>query len=108
MKYDENITIGSSPVNEPCVQTDKNDLDYPYKQKIECLHYIEALRKKFGDEPEGARLKVDTSPHEFGAYREVICQFNSDIPEAIEYAFRCESESPLTWAEVGMEPPKFD
>jgi hypothetical protein len=35
--------------------------------------------------------------HDFGTYYEVICAFNPEVPESIEYALRLEDEAPTTW-----------
>jgi hypothetical protein len=69
------------------------------------LAYIEAIRKKLGNEPEGARLAVKSFQHDFGTYQEVVCSFDTEIEGAIEYAYKCESDSPATWGEVGMVSP---
>lgn len=100
------IEIGSSPVEEDCAQVGCED--YSRKARIECNQYIAALRAKFGPEPDGARLYIKGNPHDFGTYYEVNCEYDDDLPESAEYAFKCEGEGPLTWAEVGMEAPVFD
>ena len=102
------LDIGASPPEEDCVQVNPNDPDYGRKQKIECEAYIQAIRKKLGNEPIGARLKVKGNPHDFGQYFEVICQYEDTEPEAIDYAFACESDGPATWEEVGMAAPIFE
>jgi hypothetical protein len=100
------LEIGPSPVDEECVQLGCDD--YARKARIECLQYIEALRKKLGLEPSETRLFVKCNPHDFGFYYEVACDYNSDNEESTKYAFDCESKGPVTWAEVGMKTPKFD
>ena len=65
----------------------------------ECERFIELLRKTFGDEPDGARLAVKWFDHEFGAYCEVVCWYDTEDEKARDYAFRCENEMPLTWEE---------
>jgi hypothetical protein len=99
------LNIGSSPPDEDCVQV--GSTCYTQRAQIECDKYIEALRKKLGDEPEGAWLQVRTFSHDFGNYAEVVCNYDTDIPESFEYALKCEGEGPLTWAEVGMTKPEF-
>lgn len=98
------LTLGSVPSEEPCTQV-TNEPDYLRKQKIECREYIKALRLKFGEEPEGAELVVKGFPHDFGTYCEVVVYYDDSIEEAVDYAFKCESNGPLTWAEVGMSAP---
>jgi hypothetical protein len=97
------LVIGSSPCEEDCVQTGSEN--YSARQKKECRLYIEAIRKKLGKEPQGASLKLKSFLHDFGAYQEVVCYFDTELPESEEYAFKCEGESPATWSEVGMTAP---
>ncbi len=103
MHYDS-LTIGSCPTSEPCVQVGR-DNNYGRAQREECRAFIEALRRLYGEEPEGARLRVASHPHDFGTYYEVECKFDPDVKLAVEYAFKLEAESPETWDEVGMICP---
>ena len=96
------ITIGSTPCNEDCQQVPYEDYNLAMR---ECKQFIEAIRKALGQEPEGAYLKVKGFPHDFGTYHEVVCMFDTNNEQASEYAFKCESDSPSTWAEVGMVSP---
>lgn len=96
--------IGSSPSEESCVQVTADGATID-AQKHECQAYIEALRRLLGPEPEGARLRIKSQPHDFGTYYDVICRFDENDEQAVEYAFKCESSGPLTWAEVGMVVP---
>lgn len=89
------FVIGSSPSGEDCVQVGAPDY-YP-KALDECQRFITLLRTLFGPEPEGAGLAIKSFDHDFGVYHEVVCWFNPDIPEAVEYAQRCEDEIPVTW-----------
>ena len=57
----------------------------------------------FGDEPAGAHLRIKTNPHDFGSYLSVICHFDEQFPASVEYAFRCEAESPETWDELARQ-----
>jgi len=99
------LEIGPNPFEENCVQVGEED--YCRKARIECLHYIEALRKKLGEEPYAAFLTIKRNSHDFGTYYEVICKYDDEVQEAVDYALKCESEGPATWAEVGMTAPKF-
>ena len=96
------LNIGPTPCDEDCEQVPYKN---PDKAMRECKQYIEAIRKKLGQEPEGARLAVKGFPHDFGTYHEVVCHYDTERPESEEYAFRCEGESPSTWVEVGMVAP---
>jgi hypothetical protein len=99
------LEIGPSPPEEDCVQVGEEDCSR--RAKIECQHYIDALRKKLGEEPDGASLGIKSNSHDFGTYYEVVCRYDDDDPEAASYALKCESEGPKTWAEVGMTAPVF-
>lgn len=100
------LNIGSSPPEESCAQLSRDHYDeYVGKAKIECRAYIGALRKKLGNEPDGAALCIKSFPHDFGTYYEVVCYFDSKLEESVLYAFKCESEGPETWDEVGMTSP---
>ena len=100
------ISIGSTPASEDCLQVGTPDCT-PINQKKECQAFLEAIRKKLGTEPEGASLSVKGFDHDFGRYYEVVCYYNDTLPESEAYAFRCEDESPMTWAEVGMVVPQY-
>ena len=89
------IDIGPSPAAEKCVQLGADD--YHIHAREECKRFIEFIRKHKGQEPNGARLAIKSNPHDFGTYLEVVCYFDDEIPEAVEYAFACESDLPETW-----------
>lgn len=90
------LTIGSVPAEEPCVQNGSPDYS-PAKARAESQRYIDQLRLQFGSEPEGARLSIKGFNHDFGVYYEVVCYFDSEIPDSIEYAFRLEREAWVQW-----------
>ena len=100
------IIIGSAPYEEDCVQVGAND--YARRAKIEGLAFIGAIRMKLGLEPEQAHLAVKSFPHDFGTYYEVVCHYDDTNEKATEYAFKCESEGPATWQEVGMRAPNYE
>lgn len=89
------ISIGPSPCGESCAQLGK-DPDYSKKAKAECIRFVEAIRKKLGDEPEGAYLVVKGFDHDFGRYYEVCVVFDNEKQGAVEYAYLCESKAPAT------------
>lgn len=99
------MTIGSTPCDEEC--TGVGAENYDARARVESNQFIDAIRKKLGNEPDGARLAIKSFPHDFGTYHEVVCYFDTDKEESVEYAYRCESDSPNTWAEVGMTAPDF-
>jgi hypothetical protein len=89
------LSIGSSPWDEPCAQVGQPD--YDEKAREECRRFIDVIRRHLGPEPDGARLAFRSFPHDFGDYLEVVCWFDTAIPASVEYAYRCESETPATW-----------
>lgn len=96
--------LGPAPAGETCAQV--GDPDYAEKAALECRQYIAAIRMVCGNEPPGARLKVQWSDHDFGRYAEVVVAFNPDDPLAAEYAARCDEQAPTEWAAAGMEGPE--
>lgn len=92
----DQIEIGSSPGDEPCAQLGV-DPDYEIKARHECKRYIDLIRQACGVEPTGARLTTKWSNHDFGRYAEVVCTFDDAFPDAVEYAYRVESEAPAHW-----------
>lgn len=89
------IDLGPCPAEEECAQV--GDPDYREKALTECRRYIAAIRSKMGDEPEGARLRIKSNPHDFGSYYEVACEYDEDDEAAADYAWECESKGPKTW-----------
>jgi len=92
------INIGPTPCEEDCAQL--GTPDYREKALAECKRFIQLLRKKFGPEPEDARLAIKWFEHDFGSYCEVVCFYDTDIQESVDYALRCEGETPATWEDV--------
>lgn len=88
------LTLGPTPCEEPCAQVGQPH--YRQKAMEECTRFIQLLREKFGPEPEGACLRVTWFPHDFGSYCEVVCSYNTDSQAAVDYALRCEAETPAT------------
>jgi len=98
---EDSIPIGPSPYDEPCYQV--GSPEYSATAAIrECRLYIEAIKKHLGEPPSGCCLVVRGNPHDLGTYYEVEAVYDPDNVAAMEYALRCESEAPATWAEAGM------
>jgi hypothetical protein len=95
------LYIAGNPADEPCVSVTPDAL-YGDAMKMECKLFMEAIRRKLGPEPAGCQLRMKRESHDFGDYYEVICRYDDQNDEAIAYAYKAESESPATWAEVGM------
>ena len=92
------VEIGATPAGEDCEQL---GVGYdPARARKECTTFIAQLRRQFGPEPEGARLKIRGNPHDFGTYLEVACLYDSRFPDAEAYAIRCDNETPEHWDEV--------
>jgi hypothetical protein len=103
--FKDQVELGPTPPEEDCVQVGEEN--YRRKAIEECRRYIDLIRKKMGSEPEGARLKITSNPHDFGTYHEVACEFDEQFPKSVDYAFACESSGPQTWDDitpVNIEP----
>jgi hypothetical protein len=100
---EETIFLGPAPAEESCAQLGSDD--YERNAKAECRHFIAAIRKMCGREPEGARLCVVAQPHDFGQYYEVAIRYDANDRAAAEYAQRCDEHAPATWEEAGIAPP---
>ncbi len=89
------FTLGPTPSDENCAYV--GEPDYRKRALQECRRFVQVLRDTFGPEPAGARLSTTWFPHDFGEYVEVVCSFDTDLPESVDYAQRCESTAPTTW-----------
>ncbi len=96
------LSLGSSPINETCVQV--GEQDYASLAKQECARFIGLVRRTLGAEPEGAALQTKAFPHDLGTYYEVVCFFDPEIQASVDYAYRCEGETPTTWKEDRVRP----
>ena len=90
------IEIGPTPCDEDCQQVGMASYDGE-QARLECECFRDQLRRQFGPEPEGARLRIKSNPHDFGSYLEVVCNFDDEYPESVEYAFKCEGEAWNKW-----------
>lgn len=99
------LHLSPVPIEEPCQQV---PYAYPDLARKECLVFIEQLRRVFGPEPEGARLRVKACPHDFGTYYDVIVQYDDTIEEAVEYAFNLENNLPESWDEEARKALESD
>jgi hypothetical protein len=96
------IEIGCVPADEDCEQVGMPTYD-GRRARLECETFRDQLRRQFGDEPEGATLRVKSNPHDFGNYLEVACYFDTDSEEAVAYAFKCEGEAWTEWDVASRE-----
>jgi hypothetical protein len=93
----EVLELCCSPVYEDCAQVGSED--YYVQVKKECRALINQLRRQFGNEPPGCILFIKSNSHDFGTYHEVAAKFDDNNEEAIEYAYKIESNLPLRWDE---------
>ena len=89
------LNIGPVPPEEDCAQL--GTPDYREKAIAECRRYIKLLREMLGEEPVGAQLAIKWFQHDFGSYCEVVCYYDNERPETLDYALKCEGDGPLTW-----------
>lgn len=99
----DQLSLGPVPSDEDCQQVGTDSYD-PKKAREECLRYINAIRKQHGPEPEGARLRITSNPHDFGTYLDVVVDYDEDSDAAIEYAFKVEGDCPTHWPEEEPAP----
>ena len=89
----DSLDFDTVPLNEECTPAGRN----PEQERRECKALINQLRRMFGDEPAGARLRIASNPHDFGSYLSVQCRFDDEIEAAAEYAYRIENDFPHEW-----------
>ncbi len=92
----DSLSLGPVPAEESCQQVGTPSYSEA-KARKECQRYIGLLRKTFGDEPDGARLRITSNPHDFGSYLDVQIFFNPTDEKAVDYAYRLEKDAPPTW-----------
>lgn len=95
------LSISPTPPEESCAQV--GSANYHELARKECNAFIAQLRRQFGPEPAGARLAVKANPHDFGTYYDVVCYFDTDLPESEEYAFKIDRELPAEWDAQALE-----
>jgi len=102
----DTVSLGCTPAEEPCEQLGPHYDELHARQ--ECRAFITQLRRVFGAEPFGARLRITSNAHDFGVYLEVECQFDADNERAAAYAYELEDRAPSKWddaarTELGLE-----
>lgn len=90
------IDLGPVPHDETPMQIGSKEYSSSKALK-ECQRYVELLKKKFGEPPDGAGFKIECNDHDFGVYYSVVCYFDDKKQESIEYAFKCDNEAPSNW-----------
>ena len=101
----DHLYIGSAPAGEDCAQLGRDD--FGPLNRLECRAYVDALRVKYGPEPEGCDYRLKRENHDFGTYYEVAIYYDDSDPVACDYAFEVENGLE-TWAEVGMTAPRLE
>lgn len=96
--------LGPCPSDEQAAQS--CDDNFHEANKAECRAFITAIKRVCGEPPEGAVLKIKSSSHDFGSYREVVVEFDDNDQAAAEYAMKCDKDAPTEWSQAGMEAPK--
>ncbi len=94
------LSIGSVPYNEDCAQMGTEN--YYSNTKIECRAFINQLVRELGEPPVGAYFKIQGFPHDFGTYYEVVCRYDENNEDALDYAFNAEGHSPGNWDEIAL------
>ncbi|MDC6127257.1 hypothetical protein PPH41_04530 [Burkholderia gladioli] len=94
------VECGPTPAYANAAQI--GDEDYRQRSKAECKAWMAQLARFLGEPPEGARLIILASRHDYGTYYEVAVRVEAETeaaanPEAVDYAYRCEGEAPTEW-----------
>lgn len=92
----DHLDLGSAPSDEDCAQIGVDE-NYGARAKRECRALVNQLKRLCGDPPAGARFRIMSNPHDFGTYYSVVIDFDPNNEDAIEYAYRCDEESPSEW-----------
>lgn len=84
------LNIGAVPNDEECAQVGSEG--YAGRASRECRAYINQLRRVFGLEPDGVRLKKMSFPHDYGTYHEVAVEYDETITgEEMTYVKKIEN-----------------
>jgi hypothetical protein len=100
------IWLGPAPGEEDCAQV--GDPAYRERALSECRQFIQAIKLKCGEPPDGATLKVKAAPHAFGACYEVVVEFDPTIDDAVRWANSADANAPTRWCDVGMTAPTMN
>lgn len=90
--YTDYIELGPCPADEECLQTGIHEIKYIRKQ----AHiWADQLRRQWSDE----QFSVKTFRHDFGAYCEVLIQYNDQDEISRRSAYDVEDQLPEQWDE---------
>jgi hypothetical protein len=84
------MSIGSTPYNEDCAQLGSEIYDYRIMAKLECIAFIEQLKRLNGTPPDGVSFRITSNPHDFGSYLDVTVIYDEDDETQSDYAYKCE------------------
>ena len=85
------IDVGPAPYDEACTPAGRDRR----REIQECQALRNQIRRLFGPEPAGARLRVRTENQ--GEYVNLVCEYEEGNETAMRYAIRCQNECPQYW-----------
>ncbi len=100
------IWLGPVPAEEECAQV--GEPSYRSRATAECLQFIKAIKRKCGEPPDGAELKMGSVPHQQGQCLEVVVELDPSDDEAVRYASHADANAPTRWDEVGLSAPMMN
>ena len=99
------IDIGVAPANEDCAQLGITP-DYRAANRLEVLAYRAAIIAVHGAPPDGCRLELKSSHHDFGTYCSLTLMVSDEASPSAAHAYISAVESGLgNWTEAAMAPP---
>jgi hypothetical protein len=99
----EEISVGTTPVEENCVPAPYKNAKIAESAQQECQRFKQLLETVYPDIPLGARFRIKLCPYDFGAaaavsgYYDLVVSYNDMDEEAADFAFHVEANTPLTW-----------
>jgi hypothetical protein len=100
----DEMELGPTPAEESCQQLGSDN--YAVDAKKECRVYIEFLQRLFPIPEhleESLMFKIKSCPHDYGDYYDVMIKFDSEIPEAVDFAYNVEANLPGEWDDIARE-----
>lgn len=91
------IYLGPTPADEECAQS--GDSDFSSENFKECLTFKLQLEKQFSLFKGIVRFKLKTENHDFGAYKEVVVEYDDENQSSSAAAFEIEENAARNWTE---------
>ena len=91
------IYLGPTPADESCAQS--GDSDFSMENFKECLTFKLQLEKQFSQFKGIVRFKLKTEAHEFGAYKEVVVEYDDENQSSTQAAFDIEENASPNWTQ---------